>query len=119
MQHEIHIKRVYEPASTADGARILVDRLWPRGLSKAHAALTLWFKEIAPSPELRQWFGHDPARFSEFSQRYQAELARNPQAVAQLQAYRQQSDITLLYAARDKTCNHALVLADFLRNTNA
>ncbi|CAM4270001.1 DUF488 domain-containing protein [Kerstersia similis] len=115
MQHEIHIKRVYEPASTGDGARILVDRLWPRGLSKAHAALTLWFKDIAPTPELRKWFGHDPARFEPFRERYEAELAQNPQAVAQLLGYLAQSDVTLLYAAHDKTCNHALVLADFLR----
>ncbi|KKO70393.1 DUF488 domain-containing protein [Kerstersia gyiorum] len=116
MQHKIHIKRIYEPASAGDGARILVDRLWPRGISKANAALTLWFKDIAPTPELRKWFGHDPGRFDEFRQRYEAELAGNPQAIAQMEPYVRQGDVTLLYAAHDPHCNHALVLADFLRS---
>jgi uncharacterized protein YeaO (DUF488 family) len=78
----IHTKRVYDPPDQADGTRVLVDRLWPRGLRKESIALTLWLKEIAPSPELRRWFGHDPARWAEFGRRYHAELALNDEAVA-------------------------------------
>ncbi|HET6924342.1 MAG TPA: DUF488 domain-containing protein [Candidatus Saccharimonadales bacterium] len=111
---DYHIKRIYDPAAADDGYRILVDRLWPRGVSKPEAQLDLWLKEVAPSPELRQWFGHDPARFAEFSARYREELAANP-AVAELrQLAEKQSRITLLYGARDPQVNHAAVLRDFL-----
>ena len=79
---EIRTKRVYDPPDDIDGTRVLVDRLWPRGLRKEKAALTLWLKEIAPSPELRKWFGHEPARWAEFGRRYRAELTRNAEAVA-------------------------------------
>jgi uncharacterized protein YeaO (DUF488 family) len=106
----VRLKRIYEPAEARDGMRVLVDRLWPRGVSKAHAAINLWLKEAAPSPGLRRWFGHRADRWPEFRRRYQAELAHNP-AVAQLRDLAGQSDLTLLYAARNKTHNHALVLA--------
>lgn len=108
------IARVYEPPIAADGARVLVDRLWPRGLSKQAAALDLWLKDIAPSSALRTWFGHQPARFAEFSTRYRAELANNPAPIATLQQLRAQQPVVLLYAARDPQINHARVLADFL-----
>jgi uncharacterized protein YeaO (DUF488 family) len=106
----VRVKRIYEPAEARDGMRVLVDRLWPRGVSKADAAINLWLKEAAPSPGLRRWFGHRADRWPEFRRRYQAELAHNP-AVAQLRDLAGQSDLTLLYAARNKTHNHALVLA--------
>ena len=111
----IRIKRVYDPPESADGARVLVDRLWPRGLRKENAALTLWFKDIAPSPELRKWFGHDPARWQEFSRRYQAELADNVAAVNTMHNLLKQGLVTLLYAAHDTEHNHAIVLAEYLR----
>lgn len=113
---DIRIKRVYDPPETADGMRVLVDRLWPRGLRKENAALTLWLKEIAPSPELRKWFGHDPARWAEFSRRYRVELARNDEAVAKAADLAKRGPLTLLYAAHDTAHNHALVLAAYLRD---
>jgi uncharacterized protein YeaO (DUF488 family) len=115
----ISTKRIYEPADSNDGYRILVDRLWPRGVSKEKAALDLWFKEIAPSPELRIWFGHDPKRFSEFAARYKQELVQNP-AVGQLQKIiKNNKTVTLLYAAHDTNINHAKVLLDFMRQKSA
>jgi uncharacterized protein YeaO (DUF488 family) len=113
---DIRIKRVYEPPDEDDGVRVLVDRLWPRGLHKENAALTLWLKEIAPSAELRRWFGHDPARWTEFSLRYHAELAQNDEAVARLADLATQVPVTLVYAAHDTKHNHALVLAGWLRD---
>jgi uncharacterized protein YeaO (DUF488 family) len=113
---DIRIKRVYDPADAADGTRVLVDRLWPRGLRKENAVLTLWLKEIAPSPDLRKWFGHDPARWTEFSQRYRAELAHNDEAVAKAVDLAERGPLTLLYAAHDTAHNHALVLAAYLRD---
>jgi uncharacterized protein YeaO (DUF488 family) len=113
---DIRIKRVYDPPEEADGMRVLVDRLWPRGLRKENAALTLWLKEIAPSPELRKWFGHDPARWAEFSRRYRVELARNDEAVAKAADLAKRGPLTLLYAAHDTAHNHALVLAAYLRD---
>lgn len=110
----IHLKRVYEAASAGDGYRVLVDRLWPRGVSKDKAKLGVWLKEVGPSNELRQWFGHDPARFDEFARRYRAELADNP-ALAELKQIVQAHDIvTLLYGAHDSEHNQAIVLADLL-----
>lgn len=110
----IKIKRVYEPAEQGDGYRVLVDRLWPRGLKKEAAELDLWLKEIAPSPTLRTWFGHKPERFAEFSKKYRAELKANP-AVAQLRALaREHKTVTLLYGARDTEHNHAVVLAAYV-----
>jgi uncharacterized protein YeaO (DUF488 family) len=108
------LKRVYDDPAPSDGFRVLVDRLWPRGVSKSRAALDLWLKEIAPSPDLRIWFNHDPARFEEFSARYQAELDTNS-AVGELRALAaEHPHITLLYAAHDPEINHAQVLKQYL-----
>ena len=112
----LQIRRVYEPVAATDGARVLVDRLWPRGLSKQAAALDLWLKDIAPSTALRIWFGHDPARFTEFTERYRQELTSHPEPVAVLQQLRQERPVTLLYAAHDPAINHARVLAEYLQN---
>ena len=103
------IKRVYEPASPSDGIRVLVDRLWPRGVRKADARVAVWMKDVAPSPQLRLWFHHDPERFAEFRRRYTSELKGNP-AVAELRKLGKSKRVTLLYAAHDPTVNHALVL---------
>lgn len=109
------LKRVYEAAAASDGYRVLVDRLWPRGLKKEAAAIDLWLKQVAPSPELRRWFGHDPEKFREFSKLYTQELKSNP-AVAELRALaKQHKTLTLLYGARDTEHNHALVLQHFLK----
>src|SRR5579864_231198 len=97
----IHLKRAYEDPAPADGERILVERLWPRGLTKQRAAVDLWLKDVAPSPELRKWFGHDPARWKQFEQRYWKELKAHPDAVDLLRRKTRQSNVTLVYAARD------------------
>lgn len=110
----VWIKRIYEPASDDDGTRVLVDRLWPRGVRKADAEVDHWLKGVAPSPELRKWFGHDPARFEEFAAAYCDELDGAPEAVAELLALARAGDVTLLYGARDPECNHARVLAAYL-----
>ena len=107
------LKRAYEPATDEDGLRVLVDRLWPRGLDKKHAAIDEWPKEVAPSPGLRKWFGHDPVRWQGFRRRYLAELTENP-AVDRLSELWRGRRVTLVYAARDTEHNHALVLRDFL-----
>lgn len=110
----IKIKRIYEKASGSDGTRILVDRLWPRGVSKEEAALDDWMKEIAPSTELRVWFNHDPLKFDTFTARYRAELQDNP-ALAKFVALAKEGDnTTLLYAAKDPKVNHAVVLLNTL-----
>lgn len=108
------IKRVYESASPSDGKRILVDRLWPRGLKKTDAALDEWMKDVAPSVPLRLWFGHDPDRFAEFGRKYKAELAKNP-ALAELRELGKGKVVTLLYAAHDPKINHAVVLQSVLQ----
>lgn len=110
----VHIKRIYEPASPDDGRRLLVDRLWPRGVSKARADLDAWLRDVAPSTELRKWFGHDPARWDEFVRRYRAELAANPAALQPLLDAARRGPVTLLYAARDEVHNEAVVLRDVL-----
>lgn len=114
----IKIKRVYEPAAPTDGVRILVDRLWPRGVSKETAALNLWCKDIAPTPELRTWFDHREDRFTEFKTRYLHELKKNP-AVPELLHSIGSRNTTLLYGARDPAINHAVVLASFLKKEQA
>jgi uncharacterized protein YeaO (DUF488 family) len=111
----IAIKRVYDKRTSADGMRVLVDRLWPRGVSKDAAALDLWCKEIAPTPELRTWFDHREDRFAEFKKRYLIELRSNP-AVPELVADIGKQKATLLYAAHDEAFNHAVVLADYLQS---
>ena len=112
---DIKVRRVYDPPDRRDGARVLVDRLWPRGARKDEARLALWLKEIAPSDDLRRWFGHDPARFAEFSRRYRAELGANTDAVNRLEDLVKAGPVTLLYAAHDEEHNNARVLADYLR----
>jgi uncharacterized protein YeaO (DUF488 family) len=110
---DISIKRVYEPPSPADGCRVLVDRLWPRGVSKAKAQLDLWMKDIAPSAELRRWFDHRPERWDEFRRRYVEELRSNPN-LPTLRKMAADRPLTLVYAARDEAHNDAVVLADQL-----
>jgi uncharacterized protein YeaO (DUF488 family) len=107
------IKRIYESAQASDGTRILVDRLWPRGVKKTDAHLDHWMKEVAPTSALRLWFGHDPARFQEFKTRYDAELSGNP-GVGELRKLGKGHSVTLLYAAHDPKVNHAVVLQAFL-----
>jgi uncharacterized protein YeaO (DUF488 family) len=111
----IQIKRMYDAPEADDGFRILVDRLWPQGISKERAALDEWAKEIAPSPELRVWFGHDPAKFTEFSKRYTTELRHNPATSAFVKKVKAHPSVTLLFAAKDPKVNHAAVLLKFLR----
>jgi len=110
------IKRVYEVPSRSDGRRILVDRLWPRGLSKEKARVDLWLKEIAPSTELRKWFAHDPAKWAEFQRRYKAELKSHAEQLAQLKHEAASGPVTLLYGARDEQHNEAVVLQQLLRS---
>ena len=110
----VRLKRAYEPAAADDGARILVDRLWPRGVSKAEAALDDWVKDLAPSTELRQWFGHDPARWPAFQQRYRAELRQQAPALDRLRALARAQTVTLVFGARDEQHNDAVVLKDVL-----
>lgn len=115
---ELRCRRVYDGPEAGDGARVLVDRLWPRGLRREAAALDAWEKGVAPSTELRRWFGHDPSRFEEFSARYRAELDASEAAAEfseRCRALLARGPVTLLYAARDERCNHALVLAGWLR----
>ncbi|RBP99916.1 DUF488 domain-containing protein [Bifidobacterium xylocopae] len=112
---ELRIKRVYERAEGTDGTRVLVDRLWPRGMSKDKARLDLWLKEIAPSSQLRKWWGHDPSAYAEFVRRYRAELDDNPEAVARLgELLRTRPVVTLLYGAKDSKLNQAAVLRDYM-----
>jgi uncharacterized protein YeaO (DUF488 family) len=110
----IHLKRVYEPPSKKDGLRILVDRLWPRGLSKEKADVTIWLKEVAPSNELRKWFGHDPAKWKEFQSRYRKELRQNKEALELLREKCEGHTVTLLFGAQDEKHNQALVLKSLL-----
>lgn len=111
----IAIKRAYEPAAESDGFRILVDRLWPRGVSKAEAHFDLWAKSTAPSTALRKWFAHDPAKWVAFQAKYEAELAANP-AFAELKAVvKAHEQVTLVYAARDEVHNEAAVLQKMLK----
>lgn len=110
----IRVKRVYDPPEDGDGYRILVDRLWPRGLTKEEAALDLWLKTVAPSDELRRWSGHDPEKWVEFCRRYHAELDAHPNAVAFLRQKSRDGWVTLLYAHRDERRNNAVALARYL-----
>ena len=111
----IRLKRAYDPPDAADGTRVLVDRLWPRGLAKATAGIDLWLKDIAPTTALRQWFNHDPAKWPEFEERYRAELAGNP-ALDDLRQRARQGPITLVYASRDQAHNQAVVLKRLLES---
>lgn len=112
----IRVKRVYEPAQADDGLRVLVDRLWPRGVSKERAAIDHWVRDVAPSDDLRRWFGHDPQKWSEFRRRYFAELGERPEALAGLRTLLAgRAQATLLYSAHDETHNNAQALAEYLR----
>ena len=111
---KISIKRVYLPAEDSDGYRVLVDRLWPRGIKKENAKIDLWAKALAPSAELRKWFNHIPGRFDEFSKKYVEELKANPEVAPILDKLRQHDKVTLLYGARDEQHNNAVVLLHLL-----
>lgn len=106
----VKLKRAYEPAATEDGLRFLVDRLWPRGVSRGDARLDGWMKQVAPSDALRAWFGHDPRRWQEFRRRYRMELAQHARDVAELRRLARQRPITLVYSAKDEIHNDAVVL---------
>ena len=110
----ILLKRVYEAPARQDGLRVLVDRLWPRGLTPQKASADLWLRELAPSAGLRRWYGHDPRRWEEFRRRYRAELEHAPHALRTLRELRRRGRVTLLFAARSREQNNAVVLRDFL-----
>jgi uncharacterized protein YeaO (DUF488 family) len=110
----LKIKRVYEPAETSDGTRFLVDRLWPRGIKKEALKMEAWLKDVAPSPELRKWFAHDPDKWKEFQKRYRVELESSPDAWMPILEGAKQGDVTLLYSARDTEHNSAVLLKAFL-----
>ena len=114
MVTDIQIKRVYDESSTDDGVRILVERLWPRGLTKAKAKIDLWLKDVAPSAELRRWFGHDPTKWEQFKKRYWDELRHNQPAVEALREHIKKGAVTFVYAARDEQHNGALALREFI-----
>jgi uncharacterized protein YeaO (DUF488 family) len=110
----IHLKRAYEEPSKDDGTRILVERLWPRGVSKDKAAIDLWLKEVAPSTELRKWYGHDPDKWEEFRRRYSAELDERREALDDLERRLKEGPVTFVFAARDEEHNSAVVLKEYL-----
>jgi len=110
----IKIKRIYEPKNSNDGYRVLVDRLWPRGISKERAGLDLWLKEIAPTTELRKWFDHDPNKWNEFKKRYKVELVNTTATNTLSDLVKSKKDVTLLYAAKDEDHNEAVLIKDFL-----
>jgi uncharacterized protein YeaO (DUF488 family) len=111
----VRLKRAYEPAARSDGYRVLIDRLWPRGVSKEEAQLDEWARDLAPSSELRRWFGHDPARFEEFRHRYLDELAGQEAKLRELRRRAREGTLTLVYGARDSEHNDAVVLGELLR----
>jgi uncharacterized protein YeaO (DUF488 family) len=115
----IKLKRVYEPVKKDDGFRVLVDRLWLRGMSKNSSRIDLWLKEIAPSAELRKWFGHDPSKWTEFRKRYFRELNNNPEAVAELKTLVRKRPVTLVFSARDEEHNNAVALKEYLESSRS
>lgn len=114
MANPIRLKRIQDPVEAEDGARILVDRVWPRGVRKTDAELDWWPKELAPSTELRKWFGHDPERWAEFRRAYRDELAQVPETLSQLLDYCREGTVTLVFGARDREHNQAVVLREVL-----
>lgn len=113
----INVRRIYDPVNEKDGARILVDRLWPRGVSKEKAKLDLWLKEIAPSTGLRKWFDHDPSKWQTFKEKYLTELKSNKEAIIKLKKVAEENqNVTILYAAKDREHNEALIVKNFLEN---
>ncbi len=115
----VKLKRAYEPPAPGDGTRILIDRLWPRGVKKADAAIDEWMKEIAPSTGLRKWFGHDPARWREFRRRYQSEIRQHPDEFDRLRTLAQNGQVTLVFSAHDEAHNDAVVLRELLLGRRA
>ena len=113
---KIQVKRVYEAPAPGDGKRILIDRLWPRGLSKAKAEVDVWMKEIAPSTELRRWYGHDAEKWLEFKKRYHAELNGNPDRVGELMSHVEKQEVTLLFGSREERLNNAFALKGYLES---
>lgn len=111
----IRLKRIHDQPDPADGIRVLVDGMWPRGIGKGEAGVDLWLKDIAPSKELRRWYGHDPAKFDEFCRRYAVELDAKPEPLNRLLDLLRQGDVTLLFAARDRTHNNAVALLRYLQ----
>jgi uncharacterized protein YeaO (DUF488 family) len=114
----IRLKRAYDPPSAEDGLRVLVDRLWPRGLAKTEAAIDCWLKEVAPSSELRRWFGHDPRKWNEFRRKYQVELSGRGDLLKELRQAAGEGPLTLVYSARDQEHNQAVVLRDVLKGAS-
>lgn len=112
---DVRIKRVYDVAEAGDGYRVLIDHVWPRGVSRERAQLDEWARELAPSDELRRWFNHDPARFGEFRARYRNELSGREEEIERLRARASDAPVTIVYAARDEQHNNAVVLAELLR----
>ncbi|OGI46512.1 MAG: hypothetical protein A2151_03680 [Candidatus Muproteobacteria bacterium RBG_16_65_34] len=111
---KLKVKRVYDPPAKTDGLRVLVDRLWPRGLSKDKAKIDHWLKDIAPSDGLRKWFAHDPDKWKEFKRRYFTELDKGPERVSELRALARKGTVTLLFGAKDAQHNNAVALAEYL-----
>jgi uncharacterized protein YeaO (DUF488 family) len=112
---DVRLKRAYEPSAAADGYRVLIDRIWPRGVTREDAHLDEWARDIAPSGELRRWFGHEPARFEEFQRRYTEELGAHEEKLRELRGRAREGTLTLVYGARDTEHNDAVVLAEVLR----
>ncbi|SEL26285.1 DUF488 domain-containing protein [Nitrosovibrio tenuis] len=110
----VKLKRAYDPPESADGVRILVDRLWPRGVKKDNAAIDQWMKEVAPSADLRKWFGHDPERWDEFYERYAKEVSQQPDQLQKLRELARKGPITLVYSAHDEAHNNAIALKDMI-----
>lgn len=115
----VRLKRIYDPASRGDGRRVLVDRMWPRGLKKQEAQFDEWLKEVAPSSELRKWFNHQPDKWEMFKQRYFDELDQHPEAVSRLKEWTKQGQVTLLFSARDAELNNAAALKEYLQRHRA
>ena len=116
MMRDVQIKRIYDPAEPGDGYRVLVDHVWPRGVSRERARLDEWARELAPSDELRKWFSHVPERFDEFRTRYRRELAAHAELLDELGDHATNGRLTIVYAARDREHNNAAVLAELLRD---
>jgi uncharacterized protein YeaO (DUF488 family) len=116
MALDVRAKRAYDPAEDGDGYRILIDHVWPRGVSRQRACLDAWARELAPSDELREWFAHDPARFAEFRSRYRDELTDQSQRLEELRIRARNGPVTIVYAARDREQNNAVVLTELLRD---
>lgn len=115
----IRIKRAYDPSAPDDGRRVLVDRLWPRGMAREKAQVDEWLKDVAPSAALRSWFGHDPAKWDEFRERYRQELADHPDQLENLKRMAEQGTVTLLFAAKDQEHNNAVVLKGLLEGKHS